>query len=210
MQPAMVIVNKNSYSSLRYSNKKRIFSYAHQVSCLIDEEVREILEIGPGPGLVTEMLRLLNFKVTTMDVSPDVHADVQADIREIPFRKNSFDAVLCCQVLEHLPFSDFTKALALIRKVARKSAVISLPDATRHLDLFLNLPKIGRINKSLFFSPGKKDNSVQMKEAGHYWEIGYPGTELKKITKSMDAAGWHIAKTWRVTELPWHRFFLLH
>ncbi len=208
-QSAPLTGSRNPYNSLRYSNKKRIFSYAHQLSCVIDEGGQDILEIGPGPGIVTAMLRHLNFNVTTVDVNPEVNADVESDIMNMPFEEKSFDTVLCCQVLEHLPFRDFAKAVRLIKRVSRRSAIISLPDATRHIDLFLNLPKIGNVSRSFHYSPGRKNTGAYMKELGHYWEIGYDGIDINTVTRRMEHGGWRLIKTWRVNELPWHRFCVL-
>lgn len=209
-QPLRLKTLKNPYQTLRYTNSKRVFSYAHQLSCVLEEDGQEILVVGPGPGMVVSMLRLMNFHVTTLDIDPDVNADVVAHVLEMPFSKNSFDIVLCCQVLEHLPFHDFDKALRLFKEVSRKAAIISLPDASRHIDLILNLPWFGKIKKSFDYPPGKKHSWAHMKDVGHFWEIGYADINLNKVKNIMTGAGWKIDRTWRVPELPWHRFFLLH
>ena len=151
---------------------------------------------------------MLNFDVTTVDVDPEVKADVYAHVMDMPFGQNSFDTVLCCQVLEHLPFRDFTKALKIFKRLSRKSAVISLPDVSRHIDFYINLPKVGKIHKSFHYAR-TKDARSRMRKMGHYWEIGCKDTDLDTIAKSIKESGWHIMKTWRVPEIPWHRFFVL-
>jgi ubiquinone/menaquinone biosynthesis C-methylase UbiE len=50
---------------------------------------------------------------------------IQADIQKIPFKDSSFDLVLCLEVLEHLVFID--TALAELKRVAKKSCIISIP-----------------------------------------------------------------------------------
>jgi SAM-dependent methyltransferase len=76
---------------------------------------QRILECGSGAGRFTDVLLRAGAKVFTFDFSSAVEANdanngphpnlflVQADIYAIPFRKASFDKVLCFGVLQHTP-----------------------------------------------------------------------------------------------------------
>ena len=85
---------------------------------------------APARGLVTDWLRRAGVDVTTLDMDPGLGADVTASVTDIPLEAGSFDAVLCAQVLEHLPFEDAERALAELARVSRIGAVVSVPDAT--------------------------------------------------------------------------------
>ena len=48
----------------------------------------------------------------------------------MPVEDGAYDAIVCSQVLEHLPFEDVERALAELARVARVGLVVSVPDAT--------------------------------------------------------------------------------
>jgi SAM-dependent methyltransferase len=113
-----------------YNTKERMCSYWHQVDEVLGLDVGTVLEVGPGGGLVTDWLRRAGVQVTTLDMDPAVGADVQGSVSDMPLESGSFDAVMCCQVLEHLPFTDAEQALRELARVSRVGAVVSVPDAT--------------------------------------------------------------------------------
>jgi SAM-dependent methyltransferase len=121
---------REHYWSREYNTKWRICSFFHQVDELVELGAESVLEIGPGSGMVTDWLRRAGIEVTTLDVDPALEADVHGTVTELPFEADAFDAVLCSQVLEHLPFAESETALAEIARVARLGTVISLPDST--------------------------------------------------------------------------------
>ena len=82
----------------------RLFSYAHQMDAVLLHEPKTVLEVGPGPGMVTAALRAIGVQVTTVDIQAELKPDVVASVTDLPFEDNSFDVSMCCQVLEHLPF----------------------------------------------------------------------------------------------------------
>lgn len=118
------------YWSRTYNSKERICSFWHQLDEMLTLDAETVLEIGPGSGIVTDWLQRAGISVTTLDIDSALGAEVEASITErLPFEDNSFDAVLCCQVLEHIPFDEIGKALREIRRVSRLGTVISLPDS---------------------------------------------------------------------------------
>ena len=50
---------------------------------------------------------------------------VNADAQKIPFKSNSFDFVLCSEVLEHVP--DWEEALKELKRISRKKIMITIP-----------------------------------------------------------------------------------
>jgi SAM-dependent methyltransferase len=118
----------HQYGSRAYNTKERFCSFWHQLDETLSLEPKTVLEVGPGDGLVTDCLRRAGIDVTTIDIDPAVEADVRGSVTRLPFEDRSFDVVLCCEVLEHLPFDDSRVAMAEIVRVSRAGAVISVPD----------------------------------------------------------------------------------
>jgi SAM-dependent methyltransferase len=82
---------------------------------LVNLKGKKVLEAGSGAGRFTEILLKYGAVVHSFDYSNAVEANaknnghhenlvlVQADIREIPFPKQSYDYVVCLGVLQHTP-----------------------------------------------------------------------------------------------------------
>ena len=104
-------VDKEHYFSEKYLTKERFLSYYYQVKPILELKPKTILEIGKGNGIVSNTLKQAGFKVTTADIAEDLKPDKICSIDELSkcFKENSFDLVLCCEVLEHLPFNMFDK-----------------------------------------------------------------------------------------------------
>lgn len=74
---------------------------------------RRVLEIGPGPGLTTEVLAGAAPELTAIEIDPTlVRATryrvpaarvVQGDATTMPFADGTFSAVVCLTMLHHLP-----------------------------------------------------------------------------------------------------------
>jgi len=99
-------VSRSHYFNPTYLSRSRFEGLQCQLAmCLESEGLKSILEIGPGPGLLTALLRQFQFQVTTVDIAMDILPDVVGSLSEMPFRDGAFDATCAFQVLEHLPFS---------------------------------------------------------------------------------------------------------
>jgi ubiquinone/menaquinone biosynthesis C-methylase UbiE len=103
-----------------------------------------VLEVATGSG---EMFRRLvrtnpGGKTFGLDLSPNMAARTlgrarkefpgarmhcgAVDVRDLPFRDSSFDAVMCCYLLELLAREDITRTLEEIRRVLRPGGTFSL------------------------------------------------------------------------------------
>jgi len=118
------------YWTREYNTKERTCSFWHQVDEVLSLGARSALDVGPGAGLVTDWLRRAGVEVTTLDMEARLAPDLVGSVTEIPAEDRSFDAVLCSQVLEHVPFEDVERALRELARVSRTGAVVSVPDAT--------------------------------------------------------------------------------
>ncbi len=189
-----------------YLSPKRLASFGQQLAAVLELRPGNMLEVGKGPGLVSGALAAVGVKVVTLDLRPELKPDLVGSVLAIPSEDGAFDIAICCQVLEHLPFADFPRALGELRRVTRRALVLSVPDIRRHYFVRLRLP----LWKDSFWScsiPRRKKRGP--KTPGHHWEIGFPGTSLDEVKKGIQASGWRIRRSWRVTDFSWHHFFLL-
>lgn len=200
-------VNPDHYTGKLYDSKERFISYWHQINEIISFEPEKVLEIGVGNGFTSKYLKDRNLNVITFDVENGLSPDVVGSVLKLPFTSESFDVIACYEVLEHLPYSEFPKALKEIHRVSQKHVVLSLPDVTTVYRINLELPRIRPI-KRLVNHPFHRP--VQHTFDGeHYWEIGKTGYPLKRIELDIRNAGLKIIKTYRVFEFYYHRFFAL-
>jgi ubiquinone/menaquinone biosynthesis C-methylase UbiE len=88
-----------------------------------------LLEVGPGPGLTTDVLRAMVPKLTAVEIDEDLAAaleqrmagtnvvTVNADATALPFDDNHFDSAICLTMLHHVP--DAATQDQLFRELAR-------------------------------------------------------------------------------------------
>ena len=204
-----LVPGKNHYAAL-YVSGGRLFSYAHQMNALLKYDPKTVLEIGPGPGMVTAALRAIDVEVTTVDVQSELEPDVVASVTDLPFEDDAFDVSMCCQVLEHLPLAQFVPSLRELGRVSRKSVVVSLPDCTVGYRLGGKIPKVRafELNWSRARRSNDADRARKLERDGHYWEIGYPDITTKHVASLFAEASLRVDRSWRVPELPYHRFFV--
>ncbi len=202
-----VQVDHSHYNDLSYNEQGRFNSYWHQIDWAIKLKPQTILEIGTGNGFVNFALKGSGFRVTTIDIDPDLKPDILGSVLSIPVEDNAFDLAMCCQVLEHLPYENFVPALTEIRRVIRKDLILSLPDLERVYRLSMQLPGLGE-KKFIIRIPRLKP--IDWKFNGeHYWNISCKGFPLSRITGDIEKAGFRIDANYCVYEMPWHRFFIL-
>lgn len=195
------------YFDISYDSKERFCSYWHQINEIISFEPEKILEIGVGNGFTSKYLKNRNLNVITFDVEDGLSPDVVGSVLKLPFVYRSFDIVTCYEVLEHLPYNEFPKALKEIHRVSRKHVVLSLPDVTTVYRINMQLPRIRPI-KRLINHPFHRPTQHAF-DGEHCWEIGKIGYPLKRIELDIGHASLNIIKTYRVFEFYYHRFFAL-
>jgi len=187
----------------RYDNKRRLASYWHQVDECRRLGGKSVLVVGIATGLSALMLQHAGFDVTTLDIDHQLMPDVTGDVCHIPFPPQAFDLVVCCQVLEHMPFEQFNLSLRELYRVARIGAILSLPDRGAFAKMIPRL--IGK--KNIMCLPNLKLKPCRDKD--HCWEVNTPGYPIAHIENTIQSVGWHIERTYRVWETPYHRFWQL-
>ena len=102
------------------------------------KKVDSILDVGCGEGFtlnrlkekgIGKQLEGLEYLQTAIQLGKKTYPDIkiiQGSIYELPYKDNSFDLVLCTEVLEHL--EEQKKALKELVRVSKKYLVISVPN----------------------------------------------------------------------------------
>lgn len=199
-------VEKEHYFSQKYNHKARWLSYWYQIDSILGTKSRSVMEVGLGNGVARDYLIKCGLAVKTLDIDPALSPDAVGSVENIPFSNDEFDCVLAAEILEHLPFEKFTLCLRELKRVSKKYAIISLPDARRTLmNLYLKilpLPPLNLFVKMPSFKKHKFDGQ-------HYWEIGKTGYPLGRVEDEMKKSGWKIIKSFTPADVPTKHFFLL-
>lgn len=191
-------------------NPLRIESITEQLRQICYTGYSNILEIGVGIGFLKHCLKLFpEVSLTTLDIAEDLRPDHVGSVTNMPFSDGQFDVVVCCEVLEHLPFMDFPPALKEIKRVARHKVILSLPDRTRHFGIAVCFARLGWF--MLEWNPPRRKTAHRELELGgeHCWEIGCKGTLAKDVVREIKEAGFKVEKQYRLWRHAWHRFFIL-
>ncbi len=128
----------------KYTQPNRLYqwhlhAFLERVYQLLDQtDAQSVLDAGCGEGFVTRYLAQQNpaWRLTGVDLSREAIAYAQEHFGELarfctgslyklPFSDNSFDTVLCSEVLEHL--DDTRRAVNELKRVARRYVLITVP-----------------------------------------------------------------------------------
>ena len=114
----------------------------------------DVLELGPGPGLTTDVLRERTARLTAVELDPRLASSLQermkntnvevveADATAMPFPDGSFSAVLSFTMLHHVPSVTLQdQLLAEAWRVLRPGGVFAGSDTA--LGVLLQLAQIG-------------------------------------------------------------------
>lgn len=191
-----------------YDSKGQFCSYWHQINEVYATDPTTLLEIGMGGGLVSGYLRRRGLHVTCVDIDADLGPNAVGTVTALPFASDSFDTVLCCEVLEHLPFELFASSLRQIARVSRRHVVLSLPQCRKGIyRIAINLPRLHGIDTMIELPVMGRPTAPH--DPGHRWEIGLRAYRRRDVESIMRQSGLDIVRTFTVPEKIYHRFYLL-
>ena len=157
---------KKSYNEKKYSTRNPVkryllnMFYKKILRVIYEINPKNILDVGCGEGYMSERIfkQFPDSHITGIDINSeaikiaksrcsDVRFQVE-DIYAIPFDTNSFDLVICSEVLEHI--KDPSIALNEISRVSSKRVLLTVPHepwfwllnllSLNHLYTFGNVP----------------------------------------------------------------------
>lgn len=191
----------------RYMTLPRMITHWHQANAVADAVPHggRVLEIGPGAGHTTWLLRQWGLEVTTLDFDAAVSPDIVGDVTKIPCDGKSFDCVIAAEVLEHIPFIEFDKALSELKRVCRGQVIITLPAPFAGISALLNFA--GLKPRGLFFGlPFWVNHKF---DGQHYWELGKRGFSVWRIRRILRRQGFQIIREFRPAPSLYCYFFIL-
>jgi hypothetical protein len=187
-----------------YASKPRWNSYWHQLDEALELGPSSCLVIGGGDAVIPQVLRSGGVDVTVSDVVEELKPDVTADVRDLPFGDREFDVVLCCQVLEHIPYETVYTALSELARVASQRVVISVPDRSRTVAINGQIGRRWSLYRRVTIA--QRDNFEF--NGVHYWELGSRNYTTRDFTDVVKRC-FSIERAYRVQENPYHHFFVL-
>ena len=145
----------------------------------------EVLEVGCGGGILSEEFARLGYRVTGIDPSGSSVRTAKSHAKEnnlsikyetgsgeeLPFEKNSFDVVLCCDVLEHV--NDLPKVISEISRVLKSGGIFIYDTFNRTYYSKLSAIKILQEWKRWAIMPHHL----------HVWEMFIKPSEMRSVLK---------------------------
>lgn len=193
-----------------YDTLNRFIGYYHQTNSVVNlKDIKSVLEVGIGNKTVYSYLKNFGYNVTSCDFDKSLKPDVINDVRNLSFKDNKFDAVVCFEVLEHLPLKDLPKALSELHRVSKKYVIISVPYYCAYFDFFMNF-SIGRSKKSVNFRFKIPYFFVKPKLSGqHYWALGLKGISKRRFKEYAKKVGLVTLKSFSEKTNPQHHYFIM-
>lgn len=181
-----VQVESNIYRNDNYLSESRFLSFREQIVKTIQiSDIETIIEIGKGNGFTSAVLKNFGYKVITVDFDPELKPDIVCSVLEI--KKNiheKYDLVQCFEVLEHLKFEDFPKALENLKSIAKRYILISLPYVGISFKFSFYISKLDEkkleflFRLPLFWKKHKFNGH-------HYWEPGKVNFSKKRVRREL-------------------------
>jgi SAM-dependent methyltransferase len=118
----------------------------------------EVLEIGPGPGLTTDLLRARTVALTAVEFDDELAADlssrlagtnvevVHADAPSLPFADHRFTGAASIAMIHHVPTSSQDKLFAEVARVLQPGGVFAIFDG-------LSNPGIAMLHEHDIYDP---------------------------------------------------------
>jgi len=179
-------VDKSHYRFSEYAFEGRFVSYYWQLKEVLALNPSSVLEVGVGDWVFGSFIQNNTAVLyTSVDVAEDLHPDVVGSVLKLPFADKSFDVVCAFEVLEHMPFEQFDRALAELCRVARTNVVISVPHFGPMISFSLKLPFLPQLRIAWKIPFPKK----HIFNGQHYWEVGKRGYSVSRIRKILSRYG---------------------
>lgn len=159
------------YYADSYFDLQQLCSFAHQIHDINALSPKTIIEIGIGNGFTSTFLKRSGYDVVTVDINPSLGPDICSSIAELQSRLGDqyFDLVVCCEVLEHMPFDEFERNIRVLSSIGKR-LYMTLPNYRRAFGFggFLKLPRVLPFLASFHV----QINTRKPLASEHFWEVG--------------------------------------
>lgn len=102
---------------------------------ILPNEINSVLEVGCGAGIVSHEVKRKSFNIISIDFafiplkqlkSLEIPC-IQGDALYLPFRDNTFDAVIATELIEHLTELERRQVLKEIERVSKRFILVTVP-----------------------------------------------------------------------------------
>lgn len=114
---------------------------------MVPEEVRSILEVGCGDGLIINRITAddtMGIDLSDEGLSNVTGPSLQCSVAELPFEDSRYELVIASEVIEHLADDIYRQALSEIARVAGRYILVSVPDRENLKINFTRCPACGK------------------------------------------------------------------
>jgi hypothetical protein len=81
-------VNKKHYFNFKYINLLRFISYWYQIISILKESPKNVLEIGIGNNITSNILRTLGINIKNVDIDKELEPNYLGSITNLPLKDN--------------------------------------------------------------------------------------------------------------------------
>ncbi len=198
-----------AYLTDEYFSFNQLWSYAEQIHHIIRMKPTTLLEVGIGNGFVASFLRSAGIDVTTCDINPRLRPDIVASVTELDSHVSAgdYEMIVCCEVLEHMPFAAFAPAIRMFASLSPK-LFLTLPVSGAKVGFGMFCDIAGHMGwwKLWWYTPLGRSRVAEM----HYWEIGScRETRLPQILRIL-RSHYATVDSGPMIMNPYHRWFRCH
>ena len=129
---------KNKLYRILFSIYEWLCALTNPVWWILDKRSKTILDVGCGQGYPMQMLnKMRKLESTGVDLFDEYLSEakrlkthnhyVKQDITKLMFPPDSFDTVMCLQLIEHLPKKQGEMLLKKMEKIARYQVIVATP-----------------------------------------------------------------------------------
>lgn len=120
-----------------------------------------ILDMGCGEGILVEQYRNKGYNITGMDLYYSSEFVIKGDITDTKLDSDSYDLILCLDVIEHLNFEEQEKALKEIHRILKNDGILlaAIPNLA-HFASRLSFLLTGRLFRTSKIERHKGDRPI--------------------------------------------------
>ncbi len=135
----MSTTNYRKYTTKNPIKKFFLNNFSNQLTSLVQKtDASSILDVGCGEGFTLKKLKDKGIKAKmegvenskeAIGIAKKIHPDLKikyGSIYKLPHKRDSFDLIICTEVLEHL--ENPKKAMLELKRVTKKYCILSVPN----------------------------------------------------------------------------------
>jgi hypothetical protein len=175
-------LKRQAYFSEHYFSLIQLITFAQKIHDIHQLTPKNIIEISIDNGFTSSFLKSSRHDSTTCDIDAHLNPDIVSPVQKLPeiLSDKRFGLAVCCEVLEHIPFSEFESATEPLAKISSR-LYLTLPNYSKFFGFngLFDVPRFRRLFNFGIFLPIPRKSTPE-----HFWELGStPETSVKEILK---------------------------